>query len=129
MKLKIYLLLLFMVAVINFLPLMGLFSAAQLSQAYGVVLGSQELEVLMRHRALLFGILGGFMFFALFKPQWQVPAMVMTGVSMLGFVFLIWITGDINDELMKITLVDVAGIICLLSAVCMKSMSTMNKKP
>ena len=123
MKHKIYLTLLFIVGVINFLPLMGLFSAVQLSQAYGVELASNELQVLMRHRALLFGILGGFMFFSLFKPKMQLPAMIMTGCSMLGFLGLILLTGDINDELVTITQVDVAGILFLSLAAIMKYIS------
>ena len=123
MKHKIYLTLLFIVGVINFLPLMGLFSAVQLSQAYGVELASNELQVLMRHRALLFGILGGFMLFSLFKPKMQLPAMIMTGCSMLGFLGLILLTGDINDELVTITQVDVAGILFLSLAAIMKYIS------
>ncbi|TDR23568.1 phosphopantetheine adenylyltransferase [Marinicella litoralis] len=117
MKLKIYLSLLFVIGLINFLPLIGLLSTAQLSQAYGVVINNNELEVLMRHRALLFGIMGGFVFCALFKPQLRTAALVMTGISMVGFLFLVWSVGEVNDALMKVTMVDILGILCLLLAV------------
>lgn len=97
-----------------------LFSAAQLSQGYGIELNNNELEVLMRHRALLFGILGGFVFYSLFKASLRVPALVMTGISMIGFLLLGRLVGDLNDELMKITVVDVVGILCLMIAVVLK---------
>ena len=120
MKQKIYLLMIFIVGLINFLPVLGLFSVAQLSQAYGIEFNSNELEVLMRHRALLFGILGGFVFYSLFKPSLRAPALVMTGVSMIGFLLLGWIVGDVNDELIKIAVVDVVGIFCLMVAFVLK---------
>ena len=120
MKDKIYVVLLFIVGMINFLPVMGIFSVSQLSQAYGVELASNELEVLMRHRALLFGILGGFVFYSLFKPKLRIPAMVMTGISMVGFLYLVWSVGGINQAVMKVTMVDLVGILCLILAVFMK---------
>ena len=74
----------------------------------------------MRHRALLFGILGGFVFYSLFKPSLRAPALVMTGVSMIGFLLLGWIVGDVNDELIKIAVVDVVGIFCFMVAFVLK---------
>ena len=50
--------LLFIVGVINFLPVMGVLSAARLSQAYAIELDGNDLVILMRQRALLFGIVG-----------------------------------------------------------------------
>jgi len=119
MKLKLYLLLIFLVGLINFLPVLGFFSATQLSLAYGVELNSNDLEILMRHRALLFGILGGFVFYSLFKPNLRLPALVMTGVSMLGFIYLAWSVGDINEALIKVTQADLVGLLCLIMALLM----------
>ncbi len=127
MKHKIYLLMIFIVGLINFLPVLGLFSVAELSQAYGIEFNSNELEVLMRHRALLFGILGGFVLYSLFKASLRAPALVMSGVSMIGFLLLGWIVGDVNDELMKITYVDVVGILCLVIAIVLQFV--LNKRP
>jgi len=53
--------------VINFLPVMGVFSGARIESLYGVELSDPTLEVLLRHRAVLFGLLGGFMIVAAFK--------------------------------------------------------------
>lgn len=120
MKYKLYLLLLFTIGLINFLPLIGLLSALHLSQAYGIELVSHELEILLRHRALLFGIMGGFVFYSLFKPHLRSPALVMSGISMLGFLFLVWSVGNVNQALIRITMVDVFGILCLILVVLLQ---------
>jgi len=83
-------LLLFIVGVINFLPVMGVLSAARLSQAYAIELDGNDLVILMRHRALLFGIVGGFILYSVFVPGYQTVAMVMAALSMLGYIFLLW---------------------------------------
>lgn len=120
MKYKLFLLFLFLVGVINFLPVMGLISASQLAAAYGIDLNSHELTILMRHRALLFGLLGGLVFWSLLKPQLQSAAIIMTGISMLGFMLLAWPMNGLNEQVTRVFLVDVVGIICLALAVVFK---------
>jgi hypothetical protein len=90
---KTIMLLLFIVGVINFLPVMGVISAARLSQGYSVELVGNDLVILMRHRALLFGVVGGFILYSVFAPQYQGPAMVMAAVSMIGYLYLMWSVG------------------------------------
>ncbi len=120
MKNKLFLLLLFIVGVINFLPVFGLFSANQMAQVYAVDLANNELQMLMRHRALLFGIIGGFVLCALFKPKYQPVAMIMAGISMVGFLVLVWMVGDTNEAILNVTRVDVVGILCLVLAALIK---------
>lgn len=115
--------LLFVVGVINFLPVIGVLSAARLSQAYAIDLDSNDLVILMRHRALLFGIVGGFILYSVFVPGYQTAAMVMAALSMLGYIFLLWQEGGYNAALHKVMLVDIAGILCLAAAVLLKFLS------
>lgn len=117
MKHQLYLFFLLVVGVINFIPVVGLFSANQLAIVYGVDLNSQELILLMRHRALLFGLLGGLVLYSLFKPRLRPTAMVIAGISMLGFVFLAWPIGDLNDPMSRVFMMDVLAMLCLLLAV------------
>ncbi len=112
--------LLFVVGVINFLPVMGVLSAARLSQAYAIDLDSNDIVILMRHRALLFGIVGGFILYSVFVPSYQPPAMVMAALSMVGYVFLMWHQGDYNAALHKIMVVDMVGILCIAGAALLK---------
>jgi hypothetical protein len=117
------LVLLFVVSLINFLPVFGVLSAEKLTSAYAVNLVGNDIMILMRHRALLFGIVGGFIFFSLFKPLYQEAAMTMAAISMVGFLYFIWAADGHNDALSKIALIDVIGIICLFLAAILKYLS------
>jgi hypothetical protein len=52
--------LLLVVAAIHLVPITGFFGARQLSALYGIEVDSPDPEILMRHRAVRFGILGVF---------------------------------------------------------------------
>ena len=54
--------------IIHLLPLTGVLCAAQLERLYGLPFGQPDLLILMRHRALLFGLLGGLLVAAAFRP-------------------------------------------------------------
>ena len=72
------------VGLVNVVPVLGIFSASKMEKAYDVRIESNDMAILMRHRALLFGLLGGFILYAAFFPIYHIPAMVMAGVSMIG---------------------------------------------
>jgi len=116
--------LLFVVGLINFLPVIGVLSAEKLSTAYSIELIGNDIVILMRHRALLFGLVGGFIFFSLFKPVYQEAAMAMAGVSMVGFLYIVWAVDGHNDSIAKIAMIDVVGIICLIIAAVLKYISS-----
>lgn len=59
------------VGVIHLLPLSGVLGVGRLAALYGVSISDPNLSVLMRHRAVLFGLLGAFLVFAAFKPTFQ----------------------------------------------------------
>ena len=114
---------LIIVGFINLLPVLGVFSVSKLSSAYGIELDSDELIVLMRHRALLFGILGGYILISVFLNQYQTSAMLMALISMLGFALLFWDQGHLNTELNKIFWADIVGLIFLLAAIGIRFLS------
>ena len=45
-------------AVIHLLPLVGVVGPTRLSELYGITVSEPNIEILMRHRAVLFGLLG-----------------------------------------------------------------------
>jgi hypothetical protein len=112
--------LLIIVGVINFLPVIGVLSAEKLHGAYSVELMGNDIIILMRHRALLFGLVGGFILYSVFKPSYQSAAMVMAAISMLGFLYFVWAAGDYNASIAKIAIIDLAGIVCLVIASALK---------
>ncbi|WP_281555992.1 hypothetical protein [Thalassomonas sp. RHCl1] len=125
MKLTISIFLL-IVGVINFLPVIGVLSAETLSGAYSVEFMGNDIIILMRHRALLFGLIGGFILYSVFKPAYQMAAMVMAAISMLGFLFFVWAAGDYNASIFKIAIVDLVGIVCLVIVSVLKYISRNN---
>ena len=118
--------LLFIVGVINFIPIVGILSAEKLSQTYGINVVGNDLIILLRHRALLFGILGGFILYSVFVPYYQPVAMVMGLISMLGYLYFAWAVGDYNASLYKVAIVDLVGLLCLIAAGILKFISDKN---
>lgn len=108
------------VGLINFLPVVGLLGAKNLESAYGISLASNDLLILMRHRALLFGLLGGFILYAAFIPAYQTAAILMAAISMIGYVLLALTTQTSNQALARVLTIDYVGIFFLSLAVLLK---------
>ena len=119
MKIIITILLL-VVGVINFLPIVGVISADKLSRAYSVDLIGNDIVILMRHRALLFGIIGGFVLYSVYNPTYQLAAMIMAAISMFGFLYFVSVAADYNQSIFKIAIIDIIGIACLVIAAVLK---------
>jgi hypothetical protein len=111
---------LIVVGLINFVPVMGLLSAQKLESAYSIELASNDLVILMRHRALLFGVLAGFILYAAFVSSYQGAAMIMAAVSMVGYAALVYLVGGYNGSIFKVLVIDVVGIVFLAIAVILK---------
>ena len=95
-------------------------SAQRLEAGYSVTLAGNDLAILMRHRALLFGILGAFIIYSAFNPFYQLPAMIMGGVSMVGFAWLVIATGGYNEAIGRVLLADIVDIVFLCAALVLK---------
>ncbi|MEM6925521.1 MAG: phosphopantetheine adenylyltransferase [Myxococcota bacterium] len=105
-----------LVAAVNALPVVGMLSGPRIEQAYGVTLGSADLVLLMRHRALLFGIVAGLLGFAAFEPELRAVAAAAGLASMLGFVGLAGIGDPVGPALRRIVIIDVAASVGLAIA-------------
>lgn len=108
------------VGLINIVPVMGVISAQKVESAYSITLAGNDLEILLRHRALLFGILGAYILYSAFSPFHQSAAMMMAGVSMVGFAVLVLATGGYNGAIGKVLFVDILGILFLIAATVLK---------
>jgi hypothetical protein len=111
---KIVSLLLIIVAIIHLAPLVGVLSAQRLAVLYGLDFSESNLSILMRHRAVLFGLLGGFFVYAAFKPSLQPMAFVAGFISVISFLWLVWSTDGYNSLLGKIATADVIALVCLI---------------
>lgn len=102
------------VAIIHLLPLPGLLGAGKLEVLYGISVADRNLEILMRHRAAMFGVLGAFMLVAAFCPQLQAAALLMGFVSVLSFLGLARSAGGYNASIGRIVAADIVALIALV---------------
>ena len=117
---KVISVLLLITGLINFLPVIGVLSSDQINGLYGLEIDNRDLMILLRHRALLFGVIGGFVIYSAFKRQYQLASILMMLVSMFGFLVILYLEGSSNYALAKIALIDVIGIVLALAALMLK---------
>ncbi len=70
----------------------------------------------MRHRAALFGLLGGFVLVAALRPCWQTAALIAGFVSVLSFPTIAWSTGGYNAGVTRMVTADLVALACLVTA-------------
>lgn len=104
---------LLVVAVIHLLPLSGVLGSGRLSALYGLSFDEPNLAILMRHRAVLFGMLGVFLAAAAFVPSLQAMAFGAGFVSVIAFLVLALATGGYNDQIGRVVTADVLALVCL----------------
>ena len=102
------------VGLIHLLPLSGVLGSERLASLYGLTFNEPNLEILMRHRAVLFGLLGAFMVFAAFKPALQTIALIGGFISVVSFLYLAWSVGGYNAQIGRVFIADVVAVGCLV---------------
>ncbi|GLZ85238.1 hypothetical protein Pres01_12890 [Metapseudomonas resinovorans] len=109
--------LLIVAGIIHLLPISGLLGAERLAALYGVPFSEPNLLILMRHRAVLFGLLGALLVWAAFRPALQPAAMLGGMISVLSFLLLAWLTPGYNAALHKVVIADWVALVCLVLAI------------
>jgi hypothetical protein len=102
--------------VLNLYPLVGVLGAARLQSLYGVPVPSGDLELLMRHRAVLLGLVGATLLCAALRPVLRPFAALLGLVSMLSFVALGAAAAAPGAAIMRVLWADVIGSLVLLAA-------------
>ncbi len=108
----------------NFYPVIGVLSADTLRNLYGVIILDNDLLILMRHRAILFGILGIFMVISAFRPYLQPFAIVVGLISMMAFIGLALGTGELGEPIQKVMIADLIGSLGLIAVIFLRRMNT-----
>jgi hypothetical protein len=104
------------VALVNLAPVMGVVSGAQIQAAYGVVLDDPSLVVLMRHRAVLFGVVGALLLAAAFKPPVRPIAVAAGLLSMSSFAVIVWLEAPVNSQIQRVVIADLVALVALVVA-------------
>jgi hypothetical protein len=109
--------LLLIVGIIHLLPLSGVLGATRLKALYALPFDEPNLVILMRHRAVLFGLLGAFFVYAAFQPTVQPIAFVAGLVSVLSFIGIALQVGGYNRAVRIVIVADLVALVCLIAAI------------
>lgn len=106
------------VAVIHFLPVIGVLSAGRIEALYRTPVVDANVEIMLRHRAVLFGLLAAALAWAALDPRWRGVALVGGLVNVASFVVLAVAVGGYNEALRRVVWIDVgAGVLLLVAGV------------
>jgi len=101
-------------ALIHLPPLQGVLGSQRLTALYGLSFDEPNLAILMRHRAVLLGLLGLFWLFAAFRPAFQTVAFITGFVSVVSFLWLAWSVGGYNAQVARVFMADIVALVCLI---------------
>lgn len=104
------------VGVLNLTPAIVFFAPERSLSLYNVSLDEANLSIVMRHRAVLLGLLGAAMIYAAFRKEVLVPVIVAALIGKAAFLFLVYSSGGTNAELGRIALFDIGAVTLLLLA-------------
>src|SRR5262245_31136216 len=99
----------------NLPPLLGVLGAERLELLYGMPFAGDDLVLLMRHRAVLFGILGAFIIFAAFQTRLRTAATVAGLSSMLSFMLLALPLDVHGEAVRRVFWVDAGASVLLIA--------------
>lgn len=108
--------LLLIAGIIHLLPISGVLGADRLAALYGLDFREPNLLLLMRSRAVLFGLLGALLVYAAFRPALQPLAIIGGLLSVVAFLLLAALGPGYNDALRRVVLADWLALVCLLLA-------------
>ena len=104
------------VGIIHLLPVVGVLGGERLSSLYGLALQEPNIAILMRHRAVLFGLLGMLLLYAAFNPVYYYLALIGGFMSVVSFLALVWSEGTYNEALQRVVVADIVALSALLLA-------------
>ena len=95
---------------INIIPVTGVLGPARLEALYGQTFADADLVLLMRHRAVFFGLLGVFLIAAAFQSHLRTLAAVAGLVSMGSYSLLALPLAEHGAAVQRVFWADLVGI-------------------
>ncbi len=105
------------VSLIHLLPGLGVFGGERLLALYGISPDESNLQILLRHRAVLFAMLGAGLAWSVFMPTWRPLMIGASMISMVTFLLIVWLEGNANAALRRAAWIDVVAIVGLLPVI------------
>lgn len=109
-------LLLLVVSFIHLLPVTGVLGSDSINRLYGVTASDSNTEILLRHRAVLFAIVGLFLLLSVFKSDYQPLGILIGLVSVASFILLAWSAEGLNAEMSRVVKIDWIALLLLIVA-------------
>lgn len=106
---------LLLVGIIHLLPLSGVLGTAQLQTLYGIVVSDPDTTLLLRHRAVLFGVLGVWCVAAAFVPALRIAALLAASASVLSFLVLAADVASPTAQIARVVVADWIALVALLA--------------
>ena len=104
------------VGILHLAPVAGVTGVASLGRLYGITIESPEIEILLRHRAVLFGIVGGLLLVSAFAPRLQTIALLTGLISIVSFLWIARATGHYGPTIERIVEADILALVALVLA-------------
>ncbi len=104
------------VSLIHLLPLVGMSGRIALEKAYGISINSPDLQLLLQHRAVLFGLLGVACAIAAFNAPWRPAVWCAALMSTCSFMLLAGLSPSTNAAIVRVVWFDGVAIAMLLLA-------------
>lgn len=108
--------LLIVAGLVHLVPVTGVLGGDRLAALYGVTTGDANLAILLRHRAVLFGLLGMLLVYAALRPALQPLALAAGLMSTVSFLAIALSVGNYNAALGRVVAADVVAVGCLALA-------------
>ncbi len=105
-----------LVGVLNLTPAIVFFAPEHSLSLYAIELGEPNLSIVMRHRAVLLGLLGLALIYGVLKKEILVPVIVAALIGKAAFLFLVYTSTGANAEIGRVALFDIGAIAMLLTA-------------
>jgi hypothetical protein len=87
-----------------------------LARLHGIVVDGPDREILRRHRAVMFGLLGTLLVAAAFRPEWGALAIPAGLASAGAFLAIALAVGGYGATIHRVVVADVVAIACLVLA-------------
>ena len=113
MKRALVMLGLVVATVVHLLTLWGVLSNDNVEQLYGVAVDGTDLQLLMRHRAAMFGVLGVLSLVAIFRPALRTVALAVAFASLAAFLLLAWFIAPHGPDVARVVRIDVFAVLAV----------------
>lgn len=107
---------LLLAALIHLLPLPGLAGGALLQGLYDLQQLDPAVELLLRHRALLFGLLALALIASIRVRAWRTPFAVLVMLADLSFIVLAALQSSLSSALVRVAAFDLVAVLLLVFA-------------